>query len=41
MSCRILVTLSDIPRLQAHFLQEPQITVLKVFNDNLLKKQKQ
>ena len=41
MSCRILVTLSDIPRLQSHFLQEPQITVLKVFNDNLLKKQKQ
>ena len=41
MSCRILVTLSDIPRLQSHFLQEPQITVLKVFNDGLLKKQKQ
>ena len=41
MSCRILVTLSDIPRLHAHFLQEPQITVLNVFNDNLLKKQKQ
>ena len=41
MSCRILVTLSDISRLQPHFLQEPQITVLKVFNDNLLKKQKQ
>jgi hypothetical protein len=41
MSCRILVTLSDIPRLQPHFLQEPQITVLKVFNDNLLRKQKQ
>ena len=41
MSCRILVTLSDIPRLQPHFLQEPQITVLKVFNDNLLKKKKQ
>ena len=41
MSCRILVILLDIPRLQAHFLQEPQITFLKVFNDNLLKKQKQ
>ena len=41
MIWRILVTISDIPRLQAHFLQEPQITFLKVFNDNLLKKQKQ
>ena len=41
MSYRILVTIPDIPWLQAHFLQEPQITVLKVFNDNLLKKQKQ
>ena len=41
MSCRILINLSDIPRLQPHFLQEPQITVLKVFIDNLLKKQKQ
>lgn len=40
MSCRILVTLSDIPKLQPHFLQEPQITVLKVFNDNLLKSTK-
>ena len=41
MSCRILVNLSDIPKLQPHFLQEPQITVLKVFNDNLLKQNKQ
>ena len=40
MSCRILVNLSDIPKLQPHFLQEPQITVLKVFNDNLLKTSK-
>ena len=31
LSCRILFTLSDVPRLQAHFLQESQITVLKVF----------
>ena len=40
MSCRILVTLSNITRLQTYFLQEPQITVLKVFNDNLLKTQR-
>ena len=40
MSCRILVTLSNVPRLQPYFLQEPQITVLKVFNDNLLKTQR-
>ena len=40
MSCRILVTLSNVTRLQPYFLQEPQITVLKVFNDNLLKTQR-
>ena len=40
MSLRILVNLSNIPKLQPHFLQEPQITVLKVFNDNLLKQNK-
>ena len=33
MSCRILINLSDIPRLQPHFLQEPQITVKKKNED--------
>ena len=40
MSCKILVTLSSIIQLQVYFLQEPQITVLKVFIDNLLKTQR-
>jgi len=40
MSCKILVTLSSIVQLQIYFLQEPQITVLKVFIDNLLKTQR-
>ena len=40
MSCRILVNLSSIVQLQVFFLQEPQITVLKVFIDNLLKTQR-
>ena len=40
MSCKILVTLSSIVQLQVYFLQEPQITVLKVFIDNLLKNQR-
>ena len=39
MSWKILVTLSSIIQLQIYFLQEPQITVLKVFIDNLLKTQ--
>ena len=40
MSCRILVTLSSIIDIQVFFLQEPQITILKVFIDNLLKTQR-
>ncbi len=40
MSLRILVNLSSVPQLQYYFLQEPQITVLKVFIDNLLKSQR-
>ena len=40
MSCRILVDLSSIIEIQIFFLQEPQITILKVFVDNLLKTQR-
>ena len=40
MICRILVTLSNVTKLQSYFLQVPQIIVLKVFNDNLLKTQR-
>jgi len=40
MSCRILVALSSIIEIQVFFLQEPQITILKVFIDNLLKTQR-
>ena len=40
LSCRILFTLSDVPRLQTNFLQESQITVLKVFNDKYRRKTK-
>ncbi len=40
LSCRILFTLSDVPRLEAHFFQESQITILKVFNDKYRRKTK-
>jgi hypothetical protein len=35
-SCKILIKVSDIIQLQIHFLLEPQITILRVFNEDLI-----
>jgi hypothetical protein len=35
-SCKILIKVSDIIQLQVHFLLEPQITILRVFNEDLI-----
>jgi hypothetical protein len=35
-SCNILIQLSDISLLHNFFLQEPQITIIRVFNDDLI-----